>query len=263
MNLPIYQVDSFTDEPFLGNPAGVCLLSAPAEETWMQHVAREMNLAETAFLFRDGDDFHLRWFTPVVEVELCGHATLASAHILWETGVLEGSQPARFQTASGVLTASRTGQLIELDFPATPAEPADPPPGICEALGVSPLFTGRTGFDYLLEVDSEETVRRISPDFARLKTAKSRGIIVTSPSSAEDYDFVSRFFAPAVGIDEDPVTGSAHCCLGPFWSTRLGKTRMRAYQASARGGTVEVDVAGDRVKLGGRAVTVFRGELLI
>lgn len=261
MSVPIYQVDSFTDELFRGNPAGVCILPGPGDEVWMQHVAREMNVAETAFLHPGTDGFHLRWFTPAAEVELCGHATLASAHILWETGVLEPSRQARFHTLSGLLTADRTAHDIELDFPATPAVRTDAPPGLCDALGIVPLFTGRTDFDYLIEVDSEETVRRIAPDIARLRSTEARGVVVTSAASTPGFDFVSRFFAPAVGIDEDPVTGSAHCCLGPFWSERLGKTALRAYQASARGGTVRVEIAGGRVKLGGRAVTFLRGTI--
>jgi PhzF family phenazine biosynthesis protein len=228
----------------------------------MQNVAREMNLSETAFLHRQGDGFNLRWFTPSVEVELCGHATLASAHILWETGVLGRGERARFHTRSGLLLAESRGEEIELDFPATPDEPAIAPPGLCEALGVVPTYTGRTRFDFVLEVESERTVRSLTPDFAKLRALSVRGIIVTSASASAEYDFVSRFFAPGAGIDEDPVTGSAHCCLGPFWSKRLGKEEFVAYQASARGGRVRVRVAGERVYLGGRAVTVLRGELV-
>jgi len=261
MGLPIYQVDAFTDKPFAGNPAAVCILSEPGDEIWMQQVAREMNLSETAFLCRQKDGFDLRWFTPTMEVDLCGHATLASAHILWEVGLLTPSEQARFHTRSGLLTAERKDG-IELNFPATPDEPASVPAGIGAALGVGPGYVGKSEFDYLVEVDSEETVRNLKPDFSALKTLTVRGIMVTSSSDSSRYDFVSRFFAPGAGIDEDPVTGSAHCCLGPFWSRRLGKDEMIACQVSERGGIVRVRVAGERVYLGGRAVTVLRGELV-
>ena len=259
----IFQADAFTAEPFSGNPAGVCLLTEPRDERWMQAVAREMNLSETAFLLREGEEFRLRWFTPAVEVELCGHATLASAHVLWEEGMLAPSETARFATRSGELRASRRGDLIELDFPAKPEQPAEPPENLLEALGVRPLYLGRNQFDYLLLLDSEEAVRAVSPDFALLRRVNVRGVIVTAPSARAEFDFVSRFFAPAVGVDEDPVTGSAHCCLGPFWAARLGKNELVGHQVSARGGVVNVRVAGDRVFLGGRAVTVLRGELTV
>lgn len=262
MSLTIYQVDAFTDKPFAGNPAAVCILPAPGEERWMRDVAREMNLSETAFLVRQDDGFSLRWFTPAVEVDLCGHATLASAHILWEAGYLKANQQARFHTRSGLLTAERQGDWIELDFPATPEEPATPPAELARALGASPKYVGKNRFDYLAELDSEETVRNLKPDITLLETIPSRGIIVTSRTAARNYDFVSRFFAPQSGVNEDPVTGSAHCCLGPFWSKRLGKDEFLAWQASARGGLVRVRLAGARVKLGGQAVTVLRGELL-
>lgn len=261
MRQPIIQVDAFTTEPFTGNPAAVCLLIEPRDERWMQNVAREMNLSETAFLHRQGDGFQLRWFTPTTEVDLCGHATLASAHVLWEEGHIEPDQPARFYTRSGLLTAVRKGDWIEMDFPAEPERPAMAPPELIEALGVMPEYVGRNRFDYLVSVASEDVVRAMNPNFALLKTIPIRGIIVTAPSSSETYDFVSRFFAPRVGVDEDPVTGSAHCCLGPFWSERLNKCELIGYQASARGGVVRVGVKGDRVILGGQAVTVLRGEL--
>jgi PhzF family phenazine biosynthesis protein len=263
MGIRAFKVDSFTAEPFSGNPAGVCLLAEPRDERWMQAMAREMNLSETAFLLREGDGFQLRWFTPAVEVELCGHATLASAHVLWEEGVLAPSETARFATRSGELRASRSGDLIELDFPTKPEHPAEPPENLLEALRVKPLYLGRNVFDYLLLLDSEEAVRAVSPDFALLRTVTVRGVIVTAPSARPEFDFVSRFFAPAVGVDEDPVTGSAHCCLGPFWAARLGKSELVGHQVSARGGVVNVRVAGDRVFLGGRAVTVLRGELAV
>ena len=264
MSVPIYQVDAFTAEPFAGNPAAVCILAAPRSAEWMQNVAKEMNLSETAFLCEQQDGFDLRWFTPAVEVDLCGHATLASAHILWEAELLTPQEQARFHTKSGLLTAQRTGQEIELNFPATPEKPADAPPGLEKALGVPFAYVGKSRFDYLVEVESEQIVRDLKPDFALLKTLPIRGIMVTSQASSPEYDFVSRFFAPGAGIDEDPVTGSAHCCLGPHWRDRLGKDSFLAYQASARGGVIRVtvDVDANRVRLGGRAVTVLRGELL-
>jgi predicted PhzF superfamily epimerase YddE/YHI9 len=261
MEIPIAQVDAFTDTPFRGNPAGVCVLDAPRTPAWMQSVAAEMNVAETAFLEPRADGFGLRWFTPLVEVDLCGHATLASAHLLWETARLPASAQARFHTASGLLTADRRGAWIELDFPATPAVPAEAPPAMA-ALGVTPKWIGRSRFDYLVEVDSEETVRAAAPDLQALAAVETRGVIVTAPSASGRFDFVSRFFAPRAGIDEDPVTGSAHCCLGPYWAPRLGKQEMTAYQASARGGVVRVRIDGDRIRLAGQAVTVLRGVLI-
>ena len=261
MGVEIYQVDAFTDLPFKGNPAAVCLLHEPGDETWMQNVAQEMNLSETAFLHRQEDGFNLRWFTPAVEVELCGHATLASAHVLYETGLLDEQEQARFHTLSGLLTATRSDEMIELNFPARPEEPVSAPPGLIEALSITPRYIGKTKYDYLLEVDSEEAVRNLRPDFAMLKAFSIRGIMVTSVATIEGFDFVSRFFAPGAGIDEDPVTGSAHCCLGPFRSKRLGKDEFVAYQASARGGIVRVRVESERVILGGHAVTVLRGKL--
>src|SRR5438552_3425446 len=215
MSLPIVQVDAFTDRPFAGNPAAVCLLPAAAETGWMQDVAREMNLSETAFLVAQGDGFGLRWFTPTVEVDLCGHATLASAHVLWDDGHLAAETQVRFHTRSGLLTADRHGDWIEMDFPATPAEPATAPAGLTTAIGVTPRFVGRSRFDYLLEVDGEEIVRGCKPDFGALARVDARGVIVTSRASASSYDFVSRFFAPRAGVNEDPVTGSAHCALAP------------------------------------------------
>jgi PhzF family phenazine biosynthesis protein len=261
--MKIYQVDAFTDKPFAGNPAGVCVLPRPKEDAWMQNVAREMNLSETAFLLKQGDGYRLRWFTPAVEVELCGHATLASAYILWETGLLSHGEPARFHTLSGLLTAARREDEVELDFPATPDEPAEAPAGLAEILGAKPKNFRCSRFDHLVELESEGIVRGLRPDFGRLKALPVRGIMVTSRASTPDFDFVSRFFGPAVGIDEDPVTGSAHCCLGPYWSKRLGKTELVAYQASARGGVVGVTIAGDRVRLRGKAVTVMVAKLLV
>ncbi len=262
MGVKIVQVDAFADRPFGGNPAAVCILPGPRADDWMQAVAREMNLAETAFLHPENEGYHLRWFTPAVEVALCGHATLASAHVLWEDGVLPGDRQGRFHTKSGLLTADRRGAWIELDFPATRPAAAPPPPGLTSALGVTPRWVGRSRFDYLVELDSEDAVRGLKPDLSALEQVEARGVIVTSRATTAGYDFVSRFFAPRSGVPEDPVTGSAHCALAPFWGERLGRTELTAYQASARGGVVRVRVAGDRVILGGQAVTVLRGELL-
>jgi len=262
MGIPILQIDAFTDKPFAGNPAAVCILSKPRDAGWMQQVAAEMNLSETAFLHRGDNGFNLRWFTPAVEVDLCGHATLASAHALWETGRLRPEEEVRFHTRSGLLTARRAGDWIELDFPAEPAFRIVSPPELVAALGFSPEYIGKNRFDYIVELDSETTLRNLRPDFALLGEATDRGVIVTSPSDSAEYDFVSRFFAPAVGIDEDPVTGSAHCCLAPFWRERLNKDELTAYQTSRRGGVVRMSMRGNRVLLGGQAVTVFHGELV-
>lgn len=256
------QVDAFTDRPFAGNPAAVCLLPSPADPGWMQHVAQEMNLAETAFLVRRPDGFDLRWFTPTVEVDLCGHATLASAHVLWEEGQLQLTEMARFHTRSGVLTAAKGPELIWLDFPATPPQAAAKDAELERGLGTSIRYLGRTQFDYLVEVESEAAVRAVTPNLGNLAGLPVRGIIVTARSDDSNYDFVSRFFAPGAGVPEDPVTGSAHCGLGPFWGAKLNKTELVGYQASPRGGTVVVQLEGARVRLGGQAVTVLRGELL-
>lgn len=264
MSIPLFQVDAFASAAFAGNPAAVCLLPEPRDDAWLAAVAGEMNLSETAFLVRRPDaSYDLRWFTPAVEVRLCGHATLASAHVLWERGFLASSEVARFHTKSGLLSATRMSDgRIDLDFPARPATPMETPAGLAEALGAPVLSVWSSADDELVEVTSEEVVRSLKPDFQRLRQVPLRGAIVTA-RSAGSYDFVSRFFAPAVGIDEDPVTGSAHCVLAPFWAERLGKREMLAYQASARGGEMRVAVRGDRVGLGGRAITVLAGELLV
>jgi predicted PhzF superfamily epimerase YddE/YHI9 len=257
------QVDAFTDSAFAGNPAAVCLLPASREESWMQLVAREMNLAETAFLVRRTGGFDLRWFTPAVEVDLCGHATLASAHALWEEGAIEPNDPIHFHTRSGVLAATQADGLIWLDFPATPAEACPIPPDLAHGLiGATTRYVGRTPFDYLVELESAEAVRSLSPDLAALQRLPVRGVIVTAKSDDGKYDFISRFFAPAAGVPEDPVTGSAHSGLAPHWAARLGRNELVGYQASARGGIVRVRLDGKRVHLGGHAVTVLRGELL-
>lgn len=244
----LYQVDAFTTRPFHGNPAAVCLLEAPATEEWMQRVAAEMNLSETAF-FHDGE---LRWFTPLCEVDLCGHATLATAHVLFTERDAAG--PLRFRTKSGELLAERDGDAIRLDFPIHEPEPADLPD-----FGAAVLAGARAGQYALAELESEEAVRAFRPDFARIREAV--GCVIVTAQGRGDYDFVSRFFGPAVGVDEDPVTGSAHCALAPYWAQKLGKTEMAGYQASARGGVVRVRLVGDRCHLIGHAVTVMRATL--
>ncbi len=263
MSIRIVHVDAFTDRPFAGNPAAVCVLSQTAPDDWMRNVAREMNLSETAFLVPEDGGYRLRWFTPAVEVELCGHATVASAHVLWQDGHLPPGAQARFHTRSGLLLADRRGEWIELDFPATPPAPAEPPAGLLAALGCGTNAVMRNKFDYLLDIGSEAAVRALAPDFTALRKIEARGVIATARSSDPRFDFVSRFFAPAVGVDEDPVTGSAHCALCPYWSQRLGKTEMTAFQASARGGVVRVRLNGDRVLLGGQAVTIMASELVV
>lgn len=263
MPLVITHVDAFASRAFAGNPAAVCVLPEARDSAWMQSVAREMNLSETAFLVHRDDGYDLRWFTPTVEVDLCGHATLASAHVLWESGALNSEATARFHTRSGLLTAERRGDWIEMVFPATPPVAADPPDGFNEALGAKPLYFGRSRFDALAEVSSEDEVRSLAPDLARLGRLPVRGVIVTSRSAKPERDFVSRFFAPAAGVLEDPVTGSAHCCLTPYWSAKLGKRELVAHQLSARGGELRLRLEGERVVLGGQAVTVLRGELLL
>jgi PhzF family phenazine biosynthesis protein len=261
----ILQVDAFTDRPFAGNPAAVCILDGPAPDAWMADVAREMNLSETAFLLGPDapGDWSLRWFTPAVEVDLCGHATLAAAHALREEG-LAAEAPLQFRTRSGLLTARHENDDIVLDFPAEPAAAAEPPAPLLPALGVGEvLATARNRFDWLVELGDAQSVRALRPDFGRLADVEMRGVIVTAPADDGVHDFVSRWFGPRVGVDEDPVTGSAHCCLAPWWAARLGRDALLGYQASPRGGTVGVRVLGDRVELTGRAVTVMRGELSV
>ena len=257
----IHQIDAFTDRPFAGNPAAVCLLDAPIDDELMQNIAQEMNLSETAFLLPEKDGFNLRWFTPAYEVDLCGHATLASAHMLWETGVLPPDVEVRFYSRSGLLTARRHTDGIELNFPAQQAERTPAPPDLVESLGFVPIDTGYNGADYLIVADNEDIVRQLTPDFETMRRVDMRGAIVTAPSSDSFIDFVSRFFAPRAGINEDPVTGSAHCCLGPYWGRRMKKTELVGFQASERGGFVNVRLEDDRVCLTGEAVTVMEGVL--
>ena len=258
----IVQVDAFTDRIFHGNPAAICVLDAPADEGWMRDLAAEMNLSETAFLHPEGDGYRLRWFTPVAEVDLCGHATMASAHVLWEDGHVDAGDACRFYTRSGLLVAEKCGEWIEVLFPAETVSPISPPEGLVEALGVEALYVGENRLAYcLIEVASESEVRGLEPDMRALTELPFHGYIVTSRSDSEEYEVVSRFFAPKLGIDEDPVTGSAHCVLGTFWKERLGESRFTAYQASAPGGVVRVEVVPEGVRLGGQAVTVMTGNL--
>ena len=259
--MKLYQVDSFTNERFRGNPAAVCLLPEARDDAWMQSMAGEMNLSETAFLLAEDGSYNLRWFTPAVEVDLCGHATLASAHVLWEAEIVPADTEIAFTTRSGTLTAARRGEWIEMDFPATPEETSEPNIDFARALGVPPTYIGKSKFDYLVEVASEHVVRDLQPDIVLLGHAAARGVIVTAQATSTGFDFVSRFFAPQSGVDEDPVTGSAHCCLAPYWGRRLGKTELVGFQASDRGGTVRARLEGPRVVLGGQAVTVFHAEL--
>ena len=260
----LIQVDAFTGMPFAGNPAAVCLMNGGRDATWMQDVAAEMNLSETAFVVeRDDDGFDLRWFTPSIEVDLCGHATLASAHVLWEEGLLDPDEDALFHTRSGVLTCSMRPDRIEMDFPRREVTECDPPPGLIDALGVDPTFVGKSSMSYFLELADEGAVRTASPDWKALAAIDDGWTTITAlASSMPGVDFVSRFFAPQGGIDEDPVTGSAHCALADYWSKRSGRTDFRAYQCSKRGGIVFARVDGDRVVIGGQAVTVMRGELV-
>jgi PhzF family phenazine biosynthesis protein len=262
MSVPLYLVDAFTDRPFAGNPAAVCVPDTARDAAWMQAAAGEMNQAETAFARpRPDGDWDLRWFTPTVEVELCGHATLASAFVLWETGRVPAAKAIRFHTQSGVLTCTRRGDRVEMDFPAEPAAPVQSPAEEAFALGATPTFVGRNRMDMLVVLGSAEEVRKLAPDLGQVAEIKARGVIVTGPSDQPGFDFVSRFFAPQSGVAEDPVTGSAHCCLGPYWRGVLGKDELVGRQVSKRGGTVAVRVAGDRVILGGSAVLVVEGKL--
>jgi PhzF family phenazine biosynthesis protein len=262
MSIRIVTVDAFTDVTFAGNPAAVCVLPEPRPEEWMRNVAREMNLSETAFLLPQPDGYDLRWLTPSVEVDLCGHATVASAHVLWQDGHLPAGRQARFHTRSGLLLADQRGEWIELDFPVKIATVSEPPAELLPALGVQAVAVAKNAFDYLVEVESEEILRGMSPDHSMLRKIPVRGVIVTSRASTAGFDFISRFFAPGSGIDEDPVTGSSHTALGPYWAGKLGKSEMTAYQASARGGVVRVRLNADRIILGGQAVTVMQAQLL-
>lgn len=267
MSLPFYQVDAFATAPFTGNPAAVCVLPTPRDADWMQHVAGEMNLSETAFLRPEDDGtFRLRWFTPTHEVELCGHATLASAHTLWANGYAASNAPLHFNTVSGRLTARRDGDWIELDFPTDSVTPTDPPLALRSGLPDASLEdVGWSGRDYLVRLPDADAVRNLAPEMSTLaQLDKARGVIATAPADGDDMDFVSRFFAPRVGVPEDPVTGSAHCALGPYWADRTGRTTLTGRQVSARGGTVRLQLNApdaERITLAGQATTVIHGQL--
>lgn len=264
MTYPLFLVDAFAEKPFQGNPAAVCILDRRFEEgpdpsAWFQQVAAEMNQAETAFVAPSPRGWGLRWFTPVTEVELCGHATLATAHVLWETGRHQPDEPIHFMTRSGELICRKSAHGIAMDFPSEPAEECPAPPGLAAGLGAKLLFVGRNRMDFIALVESEAALRRLQPDQSLLAQVPTRGIIVTAKGSPP-YDFVSRAFFPLCGVPEDHVCGSAHCCLGPFWRVHLAKDELLAYQASQRGGIVHVQCRGDRVILSGRAIMVMRGE---
>ena len=261
MGVPVFQVDAFTDKPFAGNPAAVVLLEQQADAAWMQAVAREMNLSETAFVHPQSGGFHLQWFTPEVEVELCGHATLATAHVLWQSGLAKPAEAIRFSTLSGWLTAAKRGELIELDFPSAPLVDGEISEEIIRAVEAVPDYVGISREKWLFEYPDERTIRQLKPDFQALKNRKGRGLVVTARSDQAGIDFVSRYFAPWVGINEDPVTGSAHCILGPYWCKKLGKNEMTGHQVSARGGLVKVRLSGERTYVGGKAVTVLSGKM--
>lgn len=258
---PVYQVDAFAHGPFTGNPAAVVFLMGPKPDHWLQAFAMEMNLSETAFFMRRDDGYSLRWFTPTAEVDLCGHATLAAAHVLWETEFAMPEEELRFSTRSGMLRARKDGEWIALDFPEEPATAAKAPKELAKALGAKLVWTGQNRMDWLVEVEDEATLRALAPDMAALKAMGGRGVIVTAAAADGDgpYHFVSRFFGPAVGVDEDPVTGSAHCALAPYWGAKLDRSALVGFQASPRGGVVKVRLRAGRVELRGRAVTVFQG----
>lgn len=262
MSVPVFTVDAFATRPFSGNPAAVCLLDGPADAAWMQQVAAEMNLSETAFAHPVGAGYALRWFTPLAEIALCGHATLATAHVLWETGRVAAGAGIRFDTASGALRARATSARIEIDLPSDPPQECEPPPALVTALGRTPRTTARTSIRWLAELGSPEEVRELQPDTRAIQALGGQGLIVTAAGGTDGHDFTSRYFAPAIGIAEDPVTGAAHCCLTPFWTARLGAGELVGYQASRRGGEVRVRLDGDRVILGGKAVTVVAGTLV-
>ncbi len=263
MTLKLFQVDAFTQEPFKGNPAAVCLLAQSQPNSWMLALAAEMNLSETAFLLREGENWRLRWFTPKTEVSLCGHATLASVKVLFETGLAAKDQPVRFLSQSGVLTASWRDGQIELDFPRMVPAPIEVDPRVRTALGVNIQGSVRSGNYFLYEVENAGAVRRASPNFTALEELPVPEVIITAHSDDPKFDFISRFFAPQLGIDEDPVTGSAHCLLAPYWAGKLGKEIFSAYQASARGGVLEVSLSGDRVRIAGHARIVFEADLRV
>lgn len=261
--MTLYQVDAFTSKPFSGNPAAVCITDSPLNDELMQNIALENNLSETAFLYPEKNGYNLRWFTPAVEVDLCGHATLASAHVIWEVNKFPHDKEISFYTKSGELNASYTKDGIQLDFPSKVAEEVTAPDGLLDALGVNARFVGKSKFDYIVHVNSADEVRNCNPNHSELKKLPVRGVIITAESDDEKYDFISRFFAPGAGVEEDPVTGSAHCTLTPYWAKKLHQTEMRAYQASKRGGELLVRFNGERTNLIGKAVTMMKFELFL
>jgi predicted PhzF superfamily epimerase YddE/YHI9 len=258
--MDIYIVDAFTDKPYKGNPAAVCFLESEKSDRRMQSIANEMNLSETAFLMKQGGDYSLRWFTPEAEVDLCGHATLASAHILWEEKIFKGNE-IRFMTKSGLLSAIKDGSWIQMNFPLVLEQKNIPPTELIEGLGVSFGYVGKTRQDYIVELGNEEAVSELQPNFNLLKSGNFRGVIVTSKSNRSGIDFVSRCFYPALGVDEDPVTGSAHCCLGPYWKSKLNKNELTALQLSKREGLLKLMVLEERILISGQAITTLSGKL--
>jgi PhzF family phenazine biosynthesis protein len=263
MKIPLFQIDAFTSEPFKGNPAAVCLLNEEIPDSQMQKIALEMNLSETAFLLEENGGYRLRWFTPVTEVNLCGHATLASAYLLFNKSFMSRDQLIYFYTRSGELQAMMADGWVTLNFPAFEEKPFIETDKVREALGVNPVEVVKSGENVIVELETSDEVRNLNPDFIKLMKIPLHGVAVTARSDVPEYDFISRYFAPWVGIDEDPVTGSAHACLGPYWRKRLKKKKMIAYQASARGGVVKVEIQGNRVLLGGQAILILEGELLV
>ena len=251
-----YIVDAFTNTPYTGNPAGVCLLQEPLDEATMFKIAAEINLSETAFLYKKGELYSLRWFTPTVEVDLCGHATLSAAHILFETGEFPKDQVIRFETKSGILTASYKNNLIELDFPQLHVTACESNSLLEKAFGIKPLYIGKNHQRYLIEIENIKELTQIKPDFQLLQQS-DLGCFMITVKSNDQYDFHSRFFAPGVGVPEDPVTGSMHCYLAPYWAKKLNKKKLQAYQASSRSGSMECEISDDsRVFLRGQAITM-------
>lgn len=259
----IFQVNAFSDQPFGGNPAAVCILDEAVSDSWMQNIAAQMNLSETAFIQPAQDALTLRWFTPLKEVDMCGHATLASAHCLWEQGIVSRQQAITFTTLSGDLGARLNNGLIELDFPCLKPEPITPPLALINTLGITPLYCGMFGEKHLFEIDNEAQLLALAPDFAALKQLPGRGVTITCRTPSAGLDFKSRYFAPWVGINEDPVNGSSHCALTPYWAQKLNKQQLTAYQASQRGGVLNLELTGNRVKIAGKAKTLLEGKLCI
>ncbi len=259
----LYQVDAFTEEPFKGNPAAVCLLEAPESETWMQSLAAEMNLSETAFLLPEGKAWRLRWFTPTTEVDLCGHATLASAYVLFTQQPASQQNPLIFNTRSGQLSARWKDGKVELDFPVMHFAPLEILPKIEKILGFNPVAAVFSGNYYLFEAQDSKQVLHCTPDFTALASLPMPEVMITASSADPQFDFISRFFAPQLGINEDPVTGSAHCLLTPYWAEKLGKSTLKAFQASQRGGLLEVKLQGEHVLITGAAKLIFKGHLMV